>query len=291
MYKSLTLYSVTESLDPEVLNEQFSTRKFRPCGGLEKISAGFVPFADGLPLVHSVHGMHVGAVRVDKKTIPASAVKQMVKEECAKIEEQQGYKPGRKQIKEIKEQVLDTLLPRAIPSTSIIQFMFTRDLLLIETTSASSADLVIGLLAKCIDPMPISLVYTAQSPGAAMTQWLVENEAPEAFAISREAEMKAPSKAMVRWANDSVRAEEAQEHRIQGKQCTKLALSWRDKYSFVLNDKMVISKIKPLDLHNPDAKELDPEDVDGAIMLFGTECVQLAHDLIEALGGLCQDSA
>lgn len=286
MLKNLTLYSVVETLDPEALNESLGKLKFRPCSGLEAMSAGFVPFADGVELIHSVSGLHVGAVRVDKKTLPASAVKQLVKEKCAEVEEQQGYKPGRKQAKEIKEQIIDNLMPRAIPATKTINFMFTKNMLMIDATSAATADIVIGLLAKCMDPFPIGPLHTDTSPGGAMTNWLVDDEAPEGFTIDQEVEMKSPNKALVRWANETVRHKEAHDHTVQGKQCTKMALTWRDKYSFVLNDKLVVSRLKALDMQREETDEIEENDVDGTVALYGAEIQMLANDLVDALGGL-----
>src|SRR5690606_10384758 len=109
------------------------------------------------------------------------------------------------------------------------------------------------------------------------------------FTIDQEAEMKAPSKAMVRWAHDSVDHEEARSHLSQGKQVTKMALTWRDKYSFVLNEKLVISKIKALDVQREDQDELEDDDIDGTIALFGGELRELAKDVVDALGGLMRE--
>ncbi len=45
--------------------------------------------------------------------LPTTVVNQVTRARAAEIEEQQGYKPGRKQLKELKEQVTEELLPRA----------------------------------------------------------------------------------------------------------------------------------------------------------------------------------
>ena len=51
--------------------------------------------------------------RAEKKLLPASVVTQVTKARALELEEQQGFKPGRKQMRELKEQVTDELLPRA----------------------------------------------------------------------------------------------------------------------------------------------------------------------------------
>src|SRR3546814_10130867 len=64
-------------------------------------------------LIHAVNGHYLMSLRVEKKLLPATVVNQVARARAQEIEEQQGYKPGRKQMKEIKERVTDELLPKA----------------------------------------------------------------------------------------------------------------------------------------------------------------------------------
>jgi len=287
MIKNAFIFRLTEVLSADDLNEQLAKHRFNGIGSLEKQAIGFEPLADDLDLIHEVGGVRAGCVRVDSKSIPGSTLKQMVKERCAQIEEQQGYAPGRKQRNEIKEMLIDQLLPKVLPTTKRITFFIYDDLMIIDSSSPATADVVVGLFARCVDPLPATTIRTERSPAAAMTQWLVGDEAPDGFSIDQEVEMKASNetRASVRWKNETVDLKEAQDHFRQGKQCIKMAMTWADRVSFALNDKGVITKIKPLDVLKEIGMERAEEGLDGEIALVGTEVYKLVTGMIDALGG------
>jgi len=288
MIKNALFYTLTTPLETARLNESLSKMRFAEIGKLEAQSVGFEPLEQGQDLLMDVQGIRAGCVRIDKKSIPGSALKELLKERCCKLEEVQGYAPGRKQTKEIKERLVDELLPHVLPTTKRVKFLVFNDLMVMDTSSSATADLVLGLLSRCVDPFPLGIVRTESSPAAAMTRWLIDDEPPATFSVDQEAEMKAAneSRASVRWKNQSVDGEEATDHFRQGKQCIKLALTWADRISFALNDKGGISKIKALDLLTK-TREEDATDqgMEADIALFGGELHKLIHDLIGALGG------
>ncbi|CUJ69504.1 Recombination-associated protein rdgC [Achromobacter sp. 2789STDY5608633] len=290
MIKNATLYRLSSPLETHVLLDQLERGRFKDIASLEASSIGFVPVVDnlGLGLIHEVAGIRVGAVRRDEKKIPGNALKRLLKQRCEEIEKQQGYAPGRKQKAEIKERIIDEHLPKQLPTTKQTNFVIWEDLLLIDTNNNATAELVIGLFAKHIDPFPVEMLYTAQSPAAAMTDWLVTDEAPDSFSVDQEVEMKSSgeSRASVRWLHESVAPTDASDHMRQGKQCCKMALTWQDRISFVLSEKGVLARIKPLDVLKAEEVETDEAArLDGEIALIGGEMRKLINDLIAALGG------
>jgi len=73
-----------------------------------------------------------------------------------------------------------------------------------------------------------------------------------------------------------------------GKQCTRLALTWNDRISFVLTESLSLKKITLLDVlkENSDvAGKNNDERIDGDFMLFTGEVNKLLGDLVVALGG------
>ena len=63
--------------------------------------------------VLAVGGHFLVALMVEQKLLPSSVVNEVAADKAEQSEAQQGFKPGRKQMKEIKEAVLQELLPRA----------------------------------------------------------------------------------------------------------------------------------------------------------------------------------
>ncbi|WP_310030301.1 recombination-associated protein RdgC [Achromobacter deleyi] len=200
--------------------------------------------------------------------------------------------PVTKQMKEIKEKVTDELLPRAfsIYRDTRVWIDPQNHWLVIDTATSSRADEVIGILAKCIDPFPLENLYVTQSPASAMTGWLAEDEAPANFTIDQDTELRSSgeSAAAIRYVKHSIDAEDARRHILSGKQCTRLALTWADRISFVLTEGLDIKRVSPLDVlkeGNDTTASNDAEKFDSDMALMTGELAKLLVELVDALGG------
>jgi recombination associated protein RdgC len=293
-FRNLKIYrlSAAWTLFGDDLEAALKRFAFQPGNNLEMQAIGWVPPRENGGLAHVVNGQILLSLRAEKKLLPATVINQVAKARAEEIDEQQGYKPGRKQMKEIKEKVTDELLPRA--------FSIYRDTrawidplnrwLVIDAAASSKADEVIGVLAKVIDPFPLENLYVAQSPAAAMTGWLAEDEAPANFMIDQDTELRSSgeSGAAVRYVKHSIDAEDARRHIQSGKQCTHLALTWADRISFVLTEGLDIKRVSPLDVlkkGNETVAPNDDEKFDSDMTLMTGELAKLLAELVDALGG------
>ena len=113
--KNLRIYRLDTAfaLSAQQLADLLAKHQFAPCGNQEPLSLGWVPPREGGELVHEVNGQYLICMRAEKKLLPSVVVNQTAREKAREIEEQQGYKPGRKQMKEIKEQIIIDLMPRS----------------------------------------------------------------------------------------------------------------------------------------------------------------------------------
>lgn len=288
MIKNAMVYQVNAPIYAQELNELLSTLTFTPPSGFVPESSGFEPYEPDLELAHEENGVILLRVRTDKKIVPASAVKEAVKEKAEAIERTQGYRPGRAQMREIKADVVDELVSKALASTTRTAVYIYEDRLVIDTTSANRASLILGLLAKAMQAFPITLINTEMSPARAMTGWLTNGNAPEGFTLDDEAEMLSSdeSGARVKWVRQWVDAAHANEHHAEGKECVRLAMTWRDKISFVLTHGGVIARIKFLDVVKEQAAQGVDACLSADVALYMTELRQLIDDLELALGGV-----
>ncbi len=293
-FRNLKIYrlSAVWALFGDDLEAALERHAFKPGNNLEMQSLGWFPPRENGGLAHVVNGQILLTLRAESKLLPTSVINQVAKARAQEIEEQQGYKPGRKQMKEIKERVTDELLPRA--------FSVYRDTrvwidplnrwLVIDTAASSKADEVIGLLAKCVDPFPLENLYVTQSPASAMTGWLAEDEAPSNFSIDQDTELRSSgeSRAAIRYLRHSIDADDARRHIQSGKQCTRLALTWADRVSFVLTEGLDIKHVAPLDVlkeGNDTIAANDAEKFDSDMTLMTGELAKLLAELVDALGG------
>lgn len=293
-FKNLKVFRLSRAfvLTAEQIRSALERMEFRGSNALEMQTMGWIAPRENGGLVHTVNGQYLLCLRVDKKVLPTAVVNQVGKARAIEIEEQQGYKPGRKQMKEIKERVADELLPKALS-----QYRDTRVWIdpanrwvAIDTASSAKADEVLGLLAKSIDPFPIESLYVNLSPAAAMTGWLVNDEAPANFTIDQDTELRASgeSRAAIRYVKHTIDTDDVRRHIQSGKQATRLALTWADRVSFVLTDSLDVKRIAPLDVLKESADALttnDDEKFDSDMMLMTGELAKLLDDLVGALSG------
>ena len=121
-----------------------------------------------------------------------------------------------------------------------------------------------------------------------MTTWIAEGEIPASFSIDQDLELRSPENAVVRYLKHALDGEEIPKHIAAGKQVTRLAMTWGDKISFVLNDKLQLKRIDFLDLIKEESEgqaENEDERFDLDFTLMTGELSHLLTDLVDALGG------
>ncbi|MBP9060777.1 MAG: recombination-associated protein RdgC [Rhodoferax sp.] len=279
---SATMAQMEEGLDPE---------RFVACGASQEKSIGWTEprgEAHG-PLVESVGGQLILKLKIETRSLPGSVITRKAKERIAHIEATTGRKPGKKETREIKEDIKLELLPMAFTKESSVMIWIDPDasLLVIDAGSQAKADEVVTMLVKCLAGLAVTLINTKVSPTAAMSDWLVTQEAPAGFSVDRECELKAAdeSKAVVRYSRHPLDNEEVKQHVEAGKLPTRLALTWDSRVSFVLTESLQLKKIAFLDVvfEGTSVGKDDGFDADTAIATG--ELCKLLPDLFEALGG------
>jgi recombination associated protein RdgC len=297
MFKNALIYRITE-WDRSALSsleDRLAAGRFAECGATQPESAGWVqPRGDKhTSLMESVGGQLILQLCVERKAVPSSVIKTQLQARLDKIEQETGRRPKGKMAKELKEEIVQDLMPRAFPkrSSNLVWIDPKVGLVVINAGSIKSADRIVTLLVAALGGgVVLRPINTQIAPATAMAQWLKSQEAPPFFTIDRECELKQPDseKSTVRYARHTLDIDEVAEHINQGKLPTQLAMTWNSRVSFVLNEALVIKKIKLLDVvlqssSAPTGKDDGGFDADVAIATG--ELRLLLPDLIDALGG------
>lgn len=265
-----------------------SCQSFVPATSNELLRQGW-DAPRGAGLVHVVNGQWLLRLSVEKKSLPSSAINHVLKAKAAELKEAQGFAPGKKALKELRERVVDELTPRAltIPSHTDVWIDPVHGWLCVDVASPSKADDVIKLLLKCVDRMPLESLRVQRSPVAMMTAWLEMDEAPAGFTIDLDATLQATgeSKAEVRYKRHALEPGDVGAHIKAGKQCKQLAMTWGSKISFTLTESLAIKGIKPLEVMQESREGNDDERFDSDMALMTGEFNKMLTDLVEALGG------
>ncbi len=293
MFKNLQVYRLPApwAITADQLASALAAQAFTPASSNELLRQGFEPPREGGALVHTVAGQFLLQLKTEKKVMPAAAINAVVKVRAAELEEQQGFPPGKLARKELKERVTDEMLPRAftVPSVTRVWIDPVNGWLVVDAASPAKADAVIKLLLKAVDRLPLESLRVQRSPVAVMTGWLDADEAPHNFTIDQDTELRATgeSRAAVRYVKHSLDPADVGRHIAAGKQCTRLAMTWNSRISFVLTEALAIKSVKPLDIlkEGQAGAANDHERFDNDFTLMTGELTKLMADLVEALGG------
>ena len=298
-FRNLKLYRFDATpLSIETLDTALQTRPLGTCGSMEHCTRGWVaPRQEGV-FVHAVNRQWLIALGVEEKLLPAAVMRQYAAARAAEIEREQGRKVGRREMREIADRVVEVHLPTALRRQRQTWAWIdpVNGWLVIDTASDARADEFIEKLLATVDDLSPRPLQTQVSPNTAMTDWLAGGEAPAVFSVDSDTELRSCSaaQATIRYAHHSLDGPEIAEHVAHGKIATRLGLTWNDRVSFVLTDKLHIKRLTFLDVVREQAAQSamnadEQFDVDFALM--AGELAGMLKDLVAALGGVKEATA
>jgi recombination associated protein RdgC len=281
-FKNLQLLRLMAwDLTLDALLAKMEPGRMAPVGKMNLGASGWVPPREGGELAEQIGDAYLIALGTESKVLPGNAIKKLVKERARELEEQQGFKPGRKQLRELKEQITDELLPTALVTTSRTQILIdpVNGWVMIDAAGKGSYDTALRFIIRSL-ALAIDTLFTKQNPVSQMTLWLTEDWTPEGFTVDDEFVLKSGMKGTLTLKN--VGEEVAQRHVQAGATVRQMALTFNDKISFVLNESLVLKRLAPLDVAKESAKAVQDADrftAEGMIM------VDTLRGLVSALVG------
>lgn len=228
MFKNVMVYRIGEGFAPSLADVQAALEpvQFVECGASQDKSIGWVPprgEAHG-PLVESVAGQWIMKLMIETKAVPGNVVRRKVDERIAEIEAATGRKPGKKEKRELMDDVLLSLLPQAFArQSSVLVWMDLENRrLVLGAGSQGKADEVMSALMNVMGGLSVLLIQTATSPQAAMTQWLLAptpDEWPSDWTVERETVLKSSGEdaASVRFTRHHLANDDVRKHVMEGK--------------------------------------------------------------------------
>lgn len=294
MFTQITAYEFTNLTDATAIAGLLGPFEYIPIGTSQEKTVGFVPPRNeiGGALAECQGGQIMMALVIETKSVPASVVRSATDEKVAELEAQTGRKPGKKERKEIAEDVRLALLPSAFPKQTRIPIWLDtkKNLLIIGSTTQSKTDEVASALVNALN-LSLAMLHTNQSAKTVMATWLMASTVddwPQNISVERECTLQSTdeSSASVKFSNHHLSTDEIKNHIQQGKLPTSLALSWDGKVSFVLNELLQLKKIKFLDGAMDESGTDKSEDRFDADFALSTGLLSpLMEDLIESMGG------
>ncbi|MDQ7985998.1 recombination-associated protein RdgC [Pseudomonas sp. G34] len=297
-FRNLLVYRLTQDVDfdTDKLQAALAAKPARPCASQELATYGFVaPFGKGedAPLVHESQGFLLISARKEERILPGSVVKDAVKEKVDEIESEQMRKVYKKEREQIKDEIVQAFLPRAFirKSATFAAIAPAQGLIIVNASSPKRAEDLLSTLREAIGSLPVRPLTVKIAPSATMTDWVKAQKAAADFHVLDECELRDTHEdgGIVRCKRQDLTGEEVQLHMSSGKQVTQLSLGWQDKLSFVLDDKLVVKRLKFEDLLQEQAEQDGGDDdlsqQDASFTLMMLTLIEFLPALFEALGG------
>lgn len=286
-FKNIQLFILQQPLeyDAESLSQALSQKQFHPCGDYELKSLGWItPLSDNELFTFEANGCILLRLRVQEKILPASVIRDFVNEKVLEIEAAELRNVRRKERNEIKEQVTQTLLPRALPkNTDVMLYIdMTNQWIVVDMSSRNKAEEVTSFLRASLGSLPVISPQFQTSPAFTMTQWLKSHETPNTFILGEDCKLVAAEGESVTCKQMDLLSPEIQEHLNTGKIVEHLALNWDNRLDFVLDENVSIKRLKFMDIE----QEADEKDVQADFTMMTLEFTRLINALFEILGDL-----
>jgi recombination associated protein RdgC len=293
MFKSAIIYKLADKIGHSLseLSEKLSSAAFASCGPTQDKSIGWIPpREENGAFVESVGGQWIAKLAVETKSVPSSEVDKLVEAMVEATEAATGRKPGKKERRDLKDEAVYALLPKAFPKLKHILVWIDpkAGTLVIGAGSQSAADDVVSALLRSVGGLTVSLIQTTTSPQAAMTQWLLSDHMPGTFSIERECVLKSNGEdsATVKFSKHSLDNADVRKHVTEGKLPTQLAMSWDGRVSFVLTETLQLKKTAFLDcVMDASGTDKHEDRFDADVALATGLLTPLIAELIEAMGG------
>ncbi|MCL6401881.1 recombination-associated protein RdgC [Pectobacterium carotovorum subsp. carotovorum] len=294
-FKNALIYRLNSDVMFDSLEEKLAPFAFTPCGSQDRAKTGWIspisPLLDTLS--HQANGQIMLTLQREEKILPAPVIARELAAKIDSMETMQQRRLKKTEKDTLKDEVLQTLLPRAFSKyhTTKIWINAGAGLIIVDAASGKKAEDALALLRKTLGSLPVVPLALETPIELTLTEWVRNGKAPAGFALQEEAELKAVLEegGILRSKHQDLTSDEITNHIQAGKLVTKLALEWRERISFVLADDGSLKKLKFSDVlleQNDDIERADEvARFDADFVLLTGELSKLISELVAALGG------
>lgn len=302
-FKNLQIYRFTKpfELDAGTLGQQLEQQAFVPCGSQDLTRSGWVPplGRHGSEFVHATNGYLMICSKRQDKLLPSAVINEALEEKALEIESREARQLPRKERRSLRDEVYFSLLPKAFVRSSLqFAYISPRDqLLVVDAASAKRAEDLLQELRDTLGSLSVIPLVSKQQPIEVMTRWVNNAQVATGFELGEECELRDNNdvSSIIRCKNQDLSSAEIVNHLKTGMHVSKLALNWQQRIEFVLDEKLVVKRLRFADMVQEQASDIDADDaaaqfdVDFSIMAL--ELSGFIEALTEAFGGADESAA
>lgn len=302
MLKSMLLYRIIDPRHIALLNnweelaEALAEMPAALPTGSQWLCVGFDKPAPTISdeLVWSGHGgCTMSTVYFHERQLPGATIRDHLHERIRKVEDREQRKCYRKEIAQMKDDVIAMLLPKAFIKHTAVNIIVKDNLLIVGTSSAKRAEDCLSVLRSAIGSLSVRPFTPKIMPDAWLTELMQGRHADESkLTILDAARLVNSTKDTVAFKGVDLSDEEPQAYIDQGFKVAEIALALKDgddeTLFFRVTEQLIFKQIKFADFLADrvltDANSESAALIDGNLFLFLSEVDRLI-DAITELGG------
>ena len=296
-FKNLLIYRLPPwDLSASQLEERLHTRELQPCAPFDMQSRGWVAPCGTGRLLHTLARQHLLALGVDQKLLPGSIIRQETLRRAAAQAVEQGFPVGRRQLRDLRLRVTEELRARALTRRRTTRAWLdpVGGWCVVDAAGPARAEELIETLRDTLGSFAVQPVATQRSPRQSMAAWLTQGSAPGRLGLDQDLELAAVdgSRSSIRYTRHPLDPREVRAHLAQGKHPVRLGLTWGDRISFVLTERLQIKRVQFLGLGADEeagagerGADAGQEQFDADFSLMTGELARLLAEVVAALGG------
>jgi len=295
-FKALRIYQARtkQPWSSESLEAALATKPFRPCASTEESTAGWVSPSNSSMLVHSQGDHWLLKLKIEEKILPVSVVREQLTEEVEALEAAENRRIGRKERKDLADEVRLSLLPKAFTRSRYVWVWLDgqNHRVMLDTTTEKQAELALNLLREGLGSLPVIPLNTQLTPVQVMTDW-VASQPPKGIELLDSCELRdaEDDKSVMRCRGQDLASDEIQQLLAAGKRITQLSLNWQDQLSFTLTDSLVLKSLNFAEQLLEEAADVNPDQdplvaLDAEFILMSNTLVTLIDQLVNYHQGL-----
>jgi len=297
-FKNLQLYRFSKpfELDAATLGQQLEQQGFVPCGSQDTTRSGWVPplGRHGSEFVHATNRYLMICAKRQDKLLPAAVINEELEEKALEIELRESRQLPRKERRSLRDEVYFNLLPKAFVRSSLqFAYISPRDqLLVVDASSVKRAEELLQQLRDALGSLSVIPLVSKHQPIDVMTRWISSGQSESGFEPGEECELRdnADISSVIRCKNQDLAAAEIVNHLKTGMHVSKLALNWQQRLEFVLDEKLVVKRLRFSDIVQEQANDTEAEDVatrfDVDFSIMALELSRFIEALVDAFGGV-----
>jgi len=299
IFKQIQIIPLQKRLTGDALTSKLVELAFTPCLPSSPKTMGWVsPIDDDeiASLSRTLNGCIMLCLQIEEKILPASVVTLALKEKVKKLEQADSRKMGKKEKLSLKDEVYQTLLPRAFTKLNrVYGYIDTRNnWLILNSTSPSKTETFLSMFKKVAGDDVITM-FDITKPSAVLTTWLRDKDYPKSFSIEKSCVLQDPNEQnrRIRAQQQDLFVESIQQLVKDGCAVMQLALCWNDRLNFILSDDF---SLKGIHLAEDDLAEIKDEaetkraKFDADFFIMTEMYAALINDLLEVFCKKLEDN-